>query len=188
MRVLLAAAFVVTCVTTGRAQTPQPFPRTGGAPQPRTAPSTPLPASPAPAAPAPQAPAGPVDPNAPTAGTLGVAVYPTAQFIASYDAGRGQRYYLFGTTATFAELVGYYRTQTGEKGDLVFKDPPTHMFTGGTLPRYREETMAFPPSVTVKDWTSDGSPGYPNPKIGAQPQRFPSVIMIVPPPGTPAPR
>jgi hypothetical protein len=63
------------------------------------------------------------------------------------------------------------------------------MFTGGTLARYREETMAFPPSVTVKDWTSGGAGGYPNPKIGAQPQRFPTVIMIVsPPPGTPAPR
>ena len=126
--------------------------------------------------------AAPVDPNAPTAETLGVAIYPGAQFFASYDAGRGQRYYLFGTTASFAELVGYYRTQTGERGDLVFKDPPTHMFTGGTLARFREETMAFPPSVTVKDWTSGGSPGYPNPKIGAQPQRFPTVIMIVPPP------
>ena len=83
-----------------------------------------------------------------------------------------------------AQRLGYI---LGEKGDLEFKDPPTHMFTGGTLSRYREETMAFPPSVTVKDWTSGGSPGYPNPKIGAQPQRFPSVIMIVPPPpGTPA--
>jgi hypothetical protein len=114
-------------------------------------------------------------------------VYPGAQFLGSYDAGRGQRYYLFGATASFAELVGYYRTQTGERGDLVFKDPPTHMFTGGTLARYREETMAFPPSVTVKDWTSGGSAGYPNPKLGAQPQRFPTVIMIVPPPGAPAP-
>ena len=120
---------------------------------------------------------------------LGVAVYPGAQFLSSYDAGRGQRYYLFGTTASFAELLGYYRTQTDERGDLVFKDPPTHMFTGGTLARYREETMAFPPSVTVKDWTSGGSPGYLNPRRGAQPQRFPTVIMIVPPPpGTPAPR
>jgi hypothetical protein len=130
----------------------------------------------------------------PRAGTapgvaLGVTVYPGAQFLGSYDAGRGQRYYLFGATASFAELVGYYRTQIGERGDLVFKDPQTHMFTGGTLARYREETMAFPPSVTVKDWTGGGSAGYPNPKIGAQPQRFPTVIMIVPPPaGAPAAR
>ena len=42
--------------------------------------------------------------------------------------------------------------------------------------------MAFPPGVTVKDWTWGGSQGYPNPKLGAQPQRFPTIIMIVPPP------
>ena len=118
-----------------------------------------------------------------------MAIYPGAQFFASYDAGRGQRYYLFGTTASFAELVGYYQKLTGERGDLVFKDPPTHMFMGGTLARFRDETMAFPPSVTVKDWASSGSTGYPNPKRGVQPQRFPTVIMIVPPPpGTPAGR
>jgi hypothetical protein len=56
------------------------------------------------------------------------------------------------------------------------------MFSGGSIGRYREETMAFPPSVTVKDWTSGGSQGYPNPRLGAQPARFPTVIMIVPPP------
>jgi hypothetical protein len=113
---------------------------------------------------------------------LGVAPFPGSQFLASYDAGRSQRYYLFGTTASFAEVTAYYRTATGERGDLVFKDPPTQMYTGGTLARYREETMAFPPSVTVKDWTSGGSAGYLHPKPGAQPQRFPTVIMIVPPP------
>ena len=186
VRQLFVVAFIASLAAVSRAQTPQPFPRAGTPQLPRSTP-VPTPASPALATQPPQAPVGPVDSNAPTAAMLGVAVYPAAQFLASYDAGRGQRYYLFGTTASFAELVGYYRTQTGEKGDLVFKDPPTHMFTGGTLARYREETMAFPPSVTVKDWTSGGSPGYPNPKIGAQPQRFPSVIMIVPPPpGTPA--
>ena len=194
VRLLVVVAFVALLAAVSRAQTPQPFPRAGN-PQPARTTPAPAPASPATQAPPPAGPAdlsagaqsAKADPNAPTAATLGVAVYPTAQFLASYDAGRGQRYYLFGTTASFAELVGYYRTQTGEKGDLVFKDPPTHMFTGGTLARYREETMAFPPSVTVKDWTSGGSPGYPNPKIGAQPARFPSVIMIVPPPpGTPA--
>ena len=33
--------------------------------------------------------------------------------------------------------------------------------------RFREETMAFPPGVTIKDYASDGSQGYPNPKPGA---------------------
>ena len=103
--------------------------------------------------------------------------------IGSYDAGRGQRYYVFGTTSSFADIVNYYRTQLDEKGTLVFKEPPTHMFEIG---RFREETMAFPPGVTVKDWTWGGSQGYPNPKLGAQPSRFPTIIMIVPPPaGTP---
>jgi hypothetical protein len=186
VRLLVVVAFVGLFAAVSRAQTPQPFPRAGN-PQPARTTPAPAPASPVPATQPPPAPAGPIDPNAPTAAMLGVAVYPTAQFLASYDAGRGQRYYLFGTTASFAELVGYYKVQTKQDGDLVFKDPPTHMFTGGTLARYREETMAFPPSVTIKDWTSGGSPGYFNPKIGAQPQRFPSVIMIVPPPpGTPA--
>jgi len=182
LRFAVAALLLVMLPATfGRAQTPQPFPRSGTtAPQ---RPSTPVPAAPAPpAAPATKQPPAPADPNAPAAEALGVTVYPGAQFLASYDAGRGQRYYLFGTTASFVELLGYYRTQRGERGDLVFKDPPTHMFTGGTLARYREEAMAFPPSVTVKDWTSGGSPGYLNPKPGAQPQRFPTVIMIVPPP------
>ena len=110
---------------------------------------------------------------------LGFPVYPAAQFIASYDAGRAQRYYIFGSTASFADLVNYYRTQLKEKGNLVFQDPPTHMFEIG---KFNDDTMAFPPGVTIKDFTAGGSPGYANPKAGAQPARFPSIIMIVPPP------
>jgi hypothetical protein len=106
-------------------------------------------------------------------------VYPSAQFIASYDAGRAQRYYVFGSAASFADLVAYYRTQLKEKGNLVFQDPPTHMFEIG---KFNDDTMAFPPGVTIKDFTIGGSPGYANPKAGAQPARFPSIIMIVPPP------
>ena len=113
-------------------------------------------------------------------------MYPTAQFVASYDAGRGQRYYLYGATAPYAELVAYYRGQLKEKGDEVFQQPPTYMFSIG---RFREESMAFPPGVTVKDWTWGGSQGYPNPKSGAEPTRFPTIIMIVPaPPAAPAAR
>ena len=46
--------------------------------------------------------------------------------------------------------------------------------------KFNNDTMAFPPGVTIKDWTSGGSTGYPNPKIGAEPARFTSIIMIVP--------
>jgi len=42
--------------------------------------------------------------------------------------------------------------------------------------------MAYPPGVTVKDYTWNGSAGYINPKKLAQPARFPSVIQIVPSP------
>jgi hypothetical protein len=171
-------------VTAAAAQTPQPFPRgtTQTAPAPPSAPrpNAPPPA-PGPVAP-PPAPAAPVDPATPSEATLGFPIYPGAQFIASYDAGRAQRYYIFGTTAAFADLVTYYRTQLKEKGNLVFQEPPTHMFEVG---KFNDETMAFPPGVTVKDWTWAGSQGYPNPKPGAQPARFASIIMIVPsPPGT----
>jgi len=106
-------------------------------------------------------------------------VYPSAQFLSAYDAGRGQRYLLYGTTGSFTEIVAFYRSQLNEKGDVVFKEPPTHVFEVG---KFREETMAFPPGVTVKDWTWAGSQGYPNPKPGAQPARYPTIIMIVPPP------
>ena len=193
----LVAALILTglFVLPARAQTPQPFPRPGGTSQPQPpATQAPPPATrPAPAAvppsPAPRATAqvpSPDDPSAPAAATLGIPVYPAAQFIASYDAGRGQRYYLYGSTASYMELVNYYRTQLKDKGDAVFDQPPTHMFQVG---RYREETMAFPPGVTIKDWTWSGSQGYPNPKPGAEPARFPSIVMIVPAPlGVPAQR
>jgi hypothetical protein len=185
-----AAAAVAMIVVTSAAQTPQPFPRAGQPPQAPRPPSAPAPqpVAPAPAsAPAPPAAppaAAPLAPDTPSAATLGFPVYPGAQFIASYDAGRGQRYYLFGTTAVYADTVLFYRNQLGERGDVVFKEPPTHMFSIG---RFREETMAFPPGVTVKDWTWGGSQGYPNPKLGGQPGRFPTIIMIVPAPAAATP-
>ena len=88
------------------AQTPQPFPRPG---QP-TQPSRPAPQAPPAPAPATAAPARPAPDEVPTEATLGVPIFPGAQFIASYDAGRGQRYYIFGSPASFVDLVAYYRT------------------------------------------------------------------------------
>ena len=102
--------------------------------------------------------------------TLGVPLYPGAQFIASYDAGRGQRFHLFGSAAAFEVLVSYYRTLLKQRGDLVFPVPATHQFDIG---RFREETMAFPPSVTIKDYESAVSQGYPNPKPARSPRDSP---------------
>lgn len=168
----LLTAFVLAGMTTLAAQVPQPFPKPG-----QQAPATPPTAKPAtPGAPA---AAAPQDASEPPEGSLGVPVYPAAQFITSYNAGKGQRYYLYGTTATFAEIVQYYRNTLRERGELVFDEPPIHQFDIG---RFREETMAFPPSVTVKDYTWGGKAGYLNPKVNPQPARFPTVIQIVPNP------
>ena len=86
------------------------------------------------------------------------------------------------SNADFAQIVTYYRTVLKQRGDLVYDEPPIHMFEVG---RFREETMAFPPGVTVKDYTWGGSAGYLNPKRGAEPARFRTIIQIVPvSPGT----
>jgi hypothetical protein len=150
---------------------PQPFPRPGSPP-----PAAPPPVSqPAPRQPQPSQPASPE--AAPTEATLGLPIYPGSQFITSYDAGRGQRYYIFGSAAPFVDVVVYYRTALKQKGELVYDTPATHEFDVG---KYNEDTMAFPPGVTVKDYQSDVSQGYPNPKPGGAPARFPTLIQIVP--------
>ena len=170
--------------TAAAAQTPQPFPRPNS-----QKPAQPPPAAPAPKTPAPQAPKAPEAPKtapapgavdgAPTEATLGAPIYPSSVFLTSYDAGRGQRFYIFGSTIPYAELVAYYKTVLKQKGDELFEAPPTHQFDTA---KFRDEAMAFAPSVTIKDYTYGGSAGYPNPKKDGTPVRFPTVIQIVPAP------
>jgi hypothetical protein len=75
-------------------------------------------------------------------------------------------------------MVSYYALVLDERGDRVFDDaPPTHMFEVG---RFREEEMAFPPGVTVKDYTWNGSDGFLNPT--GEPARFRTIIQLVPAP------
>lgn len=162
----MVGLLLVAAVALGVQNPPRPQP----IPQPKPAPTTPQPRAPVPAPPL--APG-----EAPTQAMLGVPIYPGAQFIASYDAGRGQRYYLFGTPTRFEQTVAFYKNVLKDKGELVFEVPPTHMWEVG---RFREEDVAFPPGVTVKDYTSGGSEGFPNPKPGASPARFPTIIQIVP--------
>jgi hypothetical protein len=147
------AAILAQAATPPASQRPQP---------PRPAPATP--------------PLFPEE-TAPTERLLGVALYPGAVFLTSYEAGKGQRFYLYGSTAGFTELVAYYRTLLKQRGTAIFENPPTHIFEVG---KYDENAMAFPPSVTIKDYTSGGNGGYLNPKPGQSPQRFPTVIQIVP--------
>jgi hypothetical protein len=154
------------------AQVPQPFPGRQNLPRPAPAPPTTPPST----TPPPERPVPPPEPP-PSEATLGVPIYPSAQFITSYDAGRGQKYYLFGSDMPFAALVKYYQSALKTRGTLVFDAPATHMFEVG---RFREETMAFPPGVTIKDYTWNGSAGYLNPKKNGQPARFASIIQVVP--------
>jgi hypothetical protein len=188
-RLGICLSVLLMFATVSSGQTPQPFPRPSASPPPQaTAPEQAAPPAQAPAAELPQPSETPVvasapattDPDRPTEATLGFPIYPTAQFIASYDAGQQQRYYLFGTTAPYSGLISYYQTLLEERGDQIFDEPPTYMFEVG---RFRNETMAFPPGVTIKDWTWN-SAGYPNPTPGAVPARFPSIIIIVPAPPT----
>jgi hypothetical protein len=181
LRNTLMGSVLVLVVSAGvLAQVPTPFPRPGqsSAPQaPRGAAPQPTPVQPVPA---PQATA---PDSAPTEITLGAPIYPSAQFLESYDAGRGQRFYIYGSQSDFLQVVAFYRTILKQKGELIFEEPQVHMFDLG---RFREDTMAFAPSVTVKDYTWNGSQGYLNPKRGGSPARFKTVIQIVPAaPGSP---
>jgi hypothetical protein len=169
-----AGAFIVAVVlasgTASAQQPPRPFPQ----------PSQPRSPAPPPPSPRSQAPAG-----TPNEATLGVPIYPNAQFLTSYDAGRGQRFYLFGVILSFDDAVTYYQSTLKNRGEVLFESPPTHQFE---IARFREDTMAFPPSETIKDYKWGGSGGFPNPIPGVEPSRFPSIIQIVPAPaGTPLP-
>jgi hypothetical protein len=98
-----------------------------------------------------------------------------AQFIRrTTPAGASVHYRI---AAPFVDLVAYYRNVLKQKGELIYDVPATHEFDVG---RFNEETMAFPPGVTIKDFQTDVSQGFPNPKPGGQPARFPTIIQIVP--------
>lgn len=188
-RAAVAVLLLAVGIAPAMGQTPQPFPRPGasrgvlppGTPAPDKTQPAPQVTPPA-GVQAPSAPAATPTPSAagaPDEATLGVPLYPGAQFLGAYDAGKGQRYFLYGTPATFTQVVTFYRGSLKSKGDVVFEAPAVHAFDVG---RFREETMAFPPGVTVKDYTYGGSQGYLHVGPQAQSQRYATVLQIVPPP------
>jgi hypothetical protein len=122
--------------------------------------------------------------EAPSEAEVVFPVFPASEFLTSYDAGRGQRYYLFGTHSGYEEMGRYYAIVLDERGDQVFKAPATHVFEIG---RFREDRMAFPPGVTIKDYTWNGSEGYLDPTPGST-ARYATIIQIVPPPSGEATR
>lgn len=109
----------------------------------------------------------------------GVPLYPTAEYLGSFNAGAGQELLLYGSNLPYAEMVTFYRTALKTGGNEVFRAPmpPTHQFTLG---RYNDERMAFPPSVVIKDYTWNNSPGYLH-VAGTTEKRFRTIVQIVPP-------
>jgi hypothetical protein len=172
---------------------PRPFPGAGAPPQSSTAPPAPEPArqparpaqppatsTPAttPATPPASADAAPASEDAPPAD---LPVYPAAEFLGAYDAGHGQRYYLYGTNVAYDAIVQYYRNTLRTGGREIFKQPLTRQFDLG---RFDDDRMSFPPSVVVKDYTWNGSEGYLH-VSGTTETRYKTIIQIVPPPSAP---
>jgi hypothetical protein len=125
-------------------------------------------------------PAAATQKAAPTIAELGNAqVMPNAEFLESFDAGRGQQYLLYGTNMPFDQVVTYYKAQLRGANDReLFREPPMHQFDLG---RWDERTMAYPPSVVVKDYTWNGSEGYLH-VTGTVERRYRTIIQIVPAP------
>jgi hypothetical protein len=120
--------------------------------------------------------AAPAAPSALDPLLAGIAIYPAAELLESYDAGQGQRYFIFGTAASFLDVVTYYRTALKNGGRELFKTPGMQQFDLG---RYQEQSMAYPPSVVVKDYVWNGSTGYLH-VTGRTEKRYPTIIQIVP--------
>jgi len=178
----------------GQTQTPpvpKPFPGSNpNSGQPPAKPTPPPAQTPDKPAVPPQTP--PVQPaaNAAPAGTpndasLGVKIFPGATFLESFDAGRGQRLYLFGTNAPYLDVVTFYKREL-RGGVELFRAPPMLQFE---LPgvKFQKETMAYPPSVTVKDYSWSGVSGELKEGYvfvdGTTAKRFLTIIQIVTPPG-----
>ena len=184
---LTAVAIPVAAEAQRRPLTPRPFPAPGEpeavAPNEGDGTSATLATGQPPLNGASQSAAALFDREAPTEADLGVAIFPSAQFITSYDAGRGQRFHLFGSIAPFTDLVDYYSVVLDDRGRRVYDQPAIHQFETA---RFRDREMDYRPSVTIKDYNWNGSPGYPNTTPGTEPPAFPTIIQITTLPNSPA--
>ncbi|HVZ21317.1 MAG TPA: hypothetical protein VG871_09665 [Vicinamibacterales bacterium] len=177
----------LTMTTAGQAQTtpvPRPFPGSGSpsaptapsgrgnTPPPQTPPATSQPPTEPPATPP---AAGSGSSQAPMLPST-VPVYPSADYLDSFDAGAGQRYYVYGTNLPYADLVAYYRTVLKNGGRELYKTPGMWQFDLGRF----QDNMAYPPSIVVKDYFSENSPGYLF-VSGTSEKRYRTIIQIVPP-------
>ncbi|MDQ3169039.1 MAG: hypothetical protein M3Q55_02735 [Acidobacteriota bacterium] len=158
----LLAGVLAAATTLTAQQAPRPFP---GAP---ARPASQTPAS-QPADQTTQAAVPAVDP------TVGVPLYPGAVLIGTFDANPAQPFYLYGTTSAYTTVVEYYRQVLKDRGRQLFGGP-MHQFDLG---RFRRETMALQPALTVKDYTWNGRDGYVH-VDGREVTKFPTVIQVVP--------
>ncbi len=178
----LLAATASFAAAQNQAPVPRPFPGTGAPPAarqpPPAPPPAPAPATPSAADPSPSTAPGAQASPAPDAALAGLPLFPNAEFLESYDAGQGQRYYLYGTKAPFDEVVTHFRTALRSSGRQLYRTPAIQQFDLG---RFDDNQMVFPPSVVVKDYASQPGGGYLFVRDAAE-QRFRTIIQIVPPP------
>jgi hypothetical protein len=128
-------------------------------------------------APAPQA--GQTGQPAPVDARLtGVPIYPSADFLESFDIGDGQSVFVFGTNDLYDDVVAYYKSQLGKSSEVSKREPAIQQFdlgsTGsGSITKQR-------PSVLVKDFTWPDPAGYLH-VSGAVSTRYKTLIQIIPP-------
>lgn len=171
--VSLAISAPAFAQTTTPVPKPAPFP--GTMPPPSTskpAPQTGKPVSPT----ATPAAATPQDGSAVDARLAGVPIFPGAELLSSFDTGRGQAVFTFGTDLPYSDIVAYYKTQLRSSGTEIFRAPLMQQFDLGP---FRAETMAYRPSVVVKDYSAPDSTGYLH-VSGTTEKRYRTVIQIVP--------
>lgn len=171
---ILTAAIASVAAAQGQ-PVPRPFPGSRTPPPPSV--SQPAPTTPPATPPAGTDPSSRQTPGSPDAALAGIPLFPQAEFLDSYDAGHGQRYYLYGTNAPFEEVVGHFRTALRSGGRQLYRTPAIHQFDLG---RFESDQMVFPPSVVVKDYAGGTNGGYLFVRDAAE-QRFRTIIQIVPP-------
>jgi len=103
-------------------------------------------------------------------------VYPAAEQLDDFDAGRGQRFVIFGTNLPYEDIVAYYKARLRDNGREIFEAPAMQQFELG---RFDDNTMAYPPSIVVKDYSWNGSAGYLHIN-GTTETRYRTIIQIVP--------
>ena len=113
---------------------------------------------------------GAIDPR-----LAGVPIYTGAELLSSFDAGRGQHIFLFGSNMPYSDVVAFYKTQLRTSGSEIWRAPATHQFDWG---QFRSEAMTYRPSVVVKDHTWNNSAGYLH-VAGTTEKRFRTVIQVV---------